>query len=379
MRVSTSIVKLEIRLPELKKSVEAFAENRLRAWDALVSEVRLGVTGAVDQLLHAEMSLFLGHPDQADNKRNGYEERDYVLKGIGALRVRMPIDRKRRFQSNIIPRHERVDPRIKEDLAALHLAGISTRTLALISERVLGVEFSRDSVTRSLESLKSQAEGWLRRPIESKYWALIIDGTNFRVRRRGSVAKEPLLVVLGIDENNHKSILAIEPGVRDNVDAWRACFRDLKARGLDPSSVRVGVMDGLPGLERLFVDEFSQAVTARCWFHVLQSSLGNDATRAVACLERDLDSLVTRYRFEKAMWRSLKTTNAVERIHKEFKRRARSMEALVESTLMTVVAFTALKIELGWRMRRVDSYRVDHLQGIMMPVRKSEEVEEDLH
>lgn len=363
------------------------------------------------------MSLFLGEPDQADNKRNGYEERDYVLKGVGALRVRMPIDRKRRFESSIIPRYERVDPRIKEDLAALHLAGISTRTLALISERVLGVEFSRDSVTRSLEVLKDQAEGWLRRPIDSKYWALIIDGTNFRVRRRGSVAKEPLLVVLGIDENNHKSILAIEPGVRDNVDAWRACFRDIKARGLDPNGVRVGVMDGLPGLERLFVEEFPQAITARCWFHVLQNvlaktperlqtatmtlakrvmyadgeiaareafqalkaSLGNDASRAVACLERDLDSLVTHFRFEKSMWRSLKTTNAVERIHKEFKRRARAMEALGESTLMTVVAFTALKIELGWRMRRDDTYRVDHLQGIMLTGRRSEEVEENLH
>lgn len=183
-----SIIKLEISLPELKKSVEAFAENRLRAWDALVTELRQGVAGAINQLLHAQMSLFLGEPDQADNKRNGYEERDYVLKGVGALRVRMPIDRKRRFESGIIPRYERVDPRIKEGLAALHLAGISTRTLALISERVLGVEFSRDSVTRSLEVLKDQAEGWLRRPIDSKFWALFVGGTNFRVRRRGSVA-----------------------------------------------------------------------------------------------------------------------------------------------------------------------------------------------
>jgi putative transposase len=90
----------------------------------------------------------------------------------------------------------------------------------------------------------------------SKFWALYVDGTNFKVQRRRSTEKEPSLVVLGVDENNFRSILAIEPGSKDNVDSWRAVFSELKKRGLDGKSVRLGIMDGLPGLEKLFREEF---------------------------------------------------------------------------------------------------------------------------
>lgn len=69
------------------------------------------------------------------------------------------------------------------------------------------------------------------------YWALFVDGTNFNVQRRGSVEKEPSLVVLGLDERDCYSILAVEPGTKDNVEAWRAVFSELQGRGLDMSAV----------------------------------------------------------------------------------------------------------------------------------------------
>lgn len=124
------------------------------------------------------------------------------------------------------------------------------RTLALISKRILGVDVSHMKVANALPALSDEADRWLNRTIERKHSALIIDGTYFNIRRRGSVQKAPSLVVLGIDENNHKTILAIEPGHRDNVDSWRSLFRALKDRGLDGAAVRIGVMDGLPGLEK---------------------------------------------------------------------------------------------------------------------------------
>ncbi len=73
-------------------------------------------------------------------------------------------------------------------------------------------------------------------------------GTYFNIRRRGSVKKEPSLVVLAIDENNHKTILAVEAGHKDNVDSWRSVFRSHKERGLDYSVVKTGVMYELHGL-----------------------------------------------------------------------------------------------------------------------------------
>ena len=102
---------------------------------------------------------------------------------------------------------------------------------------------------------------------------------------------------------------------------------------------------------------------AREAFARLREAMGNDCQRAVACLGKDLDSLVSHYRFPQKVWQALKTTNAVERIHKEVKRRTRSMEGVGETTLNTILAFTALRMELSWRRRAVDTYNVDHLIG----------------
>ena len=152
-------------------------------------------------------------------------------------------------------------------------------------------------------------------------------------------------------------------------------------------------MDGLVGLESLFTQEFPNAVTQRCWFHALGNAIAktparlrdgfkiqahkvmyatsenqarvnfqelkqvmqNDAQRAVKCLEKDLDSLLTFFKFEKSFWVALRTTNSIETINRQFKRRTRGMDTMGEKTLESVLAFTALKIEFGWGLHPIDS------------------------
>lgn len=80
-----------------------------------------------------------------------------------------------------------------------------------------------------------------------------------------------------------------------------------------------------------------------------------DAQRAVRCLEKDLDSLLTFFKFDRSLWVALRTTNAIETINRQFKRRTRGMDTMGESTLESVLAFTALKIEFGWGLHRIDS------------------------
>lgn len=386
------IVKIEISVPELMESIQQFKNNRIKALEAFTQDLRLAVSQTFNQLLHAEMSLFLGQADESSNKRNGYYEREYALKGVGCLRIRMPRDRRGYFKSNIMPFHEQIDPRLKEDIAVLHLAGISNRTMALISRRVLGVSVSPDTVTRSLDAVEAQALKWLSRPLMKEYWALFVDGTNFKIQRHGSTEKEPTLVVLGLDQSNRLSILAIEPGQKDSSDCWQVLFDDLKKRGLNANAVRIGIMDGLPGLEKVFAESFSKSVTARCWVHAMRNTMaktpsrfsdafkkmadaimyadsenaarmafdrlkmtfGVSAERAVNCLGKDLDSLLAHYRFDKGLWRTLRSTNPIERVNKEFKRRIKVMEGLGERTLRVVTAFTALRLEYHWQRLSVD-------------------------
>lgn len=233
-------------------------------------------------------------------------------------------------------------------------------------------------------------------------WGLYIDGTNFRIQRRGTTAKEPSLVVLGIDDRNCMSILAVEPGMKDSADSWEAAFAELRSRGLDMNAVRIGIMDGLPGLESRFREVFPNAVTARCWVHALRNAcgktparlhdmfknlahrvmyassensarlafqelkaaMGTDAERAVHCLEKDLESLLVHYRFEKSLWRALKTTNPIERVNQEFKRRTKAMDSLGERTLQVLVAFTALRLEYNWQKMPANSSQLDSLRWI---------------
>jgi putative transposase len=403
MQLDMGIMKIEVSLPEAARAIEEFRRNRVRAFETIAREVRGAVGGVIDQLLGAEITAFLGQPDQVENKRNGYQVREFALKGVGAIRVRMPVDRRREFKSAIIRPNERIDPRLKEDLAVLHLAGLSKRTLAMMSKRVLGVEVGAQTVSNSLELVKDRALAFLERDLsDRKFWALYVDGTNFRVQRRGSTEREPSLVVLGIDAKNSLSLLAIEPGTKDNAECWRAVFASLSRRGLDMSAVRIGVMDGLPGLENVFRETFPKAVTARCWVHVIKNALakaparhreafkklaqrvmyassanaarvafqelkatmGSDAERAVNCLAKDLDSLLAHYQFERPLWRALKTTNPIERVNREFKRRTKSMDSLGESTLSVVLAFVALRLEYGWATTRVDLERFEHLVSV---------------
>lgn len=103
MNVNMGIIKLEVSLPEAAKAIEEFRKNRIQALEAIGTKIKTAVSTAFNHLLKSEMTLFLGTPDQDDNKKNGYQKREYALKGIGCIRIRMPVDRKHRFESNISP------------------------------------------------------------------------------------------------------------------------------------------------------------------------------------------------------------------------------------------------------------------------------------
>ena len=173
-------------------------------------------------------------------------------------------------------------------------------------------------------------------------------------------------------------------------------------RGLDPELIQIGVMDGLPGLEKAFKEAFPKSMTARCWVHSkknamakcserlstafeklinevmyaksesqarvnfinLKKQMGADCERAVHSLEKDLESLLTHYKFEKRFWRVLKTTNPIERVNKELKRRTKSMEGVGEKTLNILLAFTAMRLEYNWQKVPVDSKVLNNLEHV---------------
>ena len=399
MELNKSLMKIAIKVRDVVALAVQFEASPVEAMRELVTEMRHAVSDALEQVMEAEIDLFLGRHPSGGNKRNGYAVRTFAVKGFGKLQVRVPRDRGGRFESNVVPAGRRYDEATEKDLALLHLAGLSTRTLAQVSHRILGVKVSKTEVSESLRKVVPAATRFMERPLDDRRFVyLYIDGTNFHVRRT-TVDLEPTLVVVGVDEQGHKSLLSMVQGDKDSRQAWEMVFSMLKERGLDASAVQLGIMDGLPGLGTAFREAFTGAKVARCWVHkarnvlplvpkryqgdfkanwdaiqyaesreaataaatALRERWGKTCGDAVARFERDLEALLVHYDFPPEHWDALRTTNPIERVNKEFKRRSKAMETVGPDGLKALLAFTALRLEFGWATTPITSPKLNGL------------------
>jgi transposase-like protein len=219
-------------------------------------------------MMSAEISLFLGREKyerqtlvavKSRNYRNGWYNRSFCVKGIGQIEMRVPRDRRGSFQTSIIPKYERIDDRIKEDCLLLYLTGLSTRTLEMLSTRLFGRKISKSEISELSKELAPKIEQWRNRELTDVFKYLYIDGTNFNMRIDGTITKVCVLVVIGVNEQNQKQVLALQAGDKESSSTWRQLFKDLKKRGLQGGKVQLGLMDGLPGLEKVFTEEFVNA------------------------------------------------------------------------------------------------------------------------
>ena len=99
MTIKMGIIKVEIKIPELVKTVELFKQNNRKLFEVISTEIKSSVSNTLNQLLQTEMDLFLGQADQSSNKRNGFYEREFAIKNVGCVRIRMPRDRNKKFFS----------------------------------------------------------------------------------------------------------------------------------------------------------------------------------------------------------------------------------------------------------------------------------------
>ena len=240
-------------------------------------------------------------------------------------------------------------------------------------------------------------EAWRTRDLsmeEIKY--LFLDGVYFLMRITKSIERVPVLVVIGVTKEGQKKVLGFQSGDKESAPTWREFFRDLKGRGLNGSGVILGVMDGLPGLEKVFKEEFPRARVQRSQVHVARNVLAKvpkklkkeiadelrsifyasskdkamaffqefkerwakELPSAVKSLENSIESCLTYLAFPEEEWISLRTTNVIERLNKEYKRRTKPMEIVAgENACYMLLAFISLKMECHWRSTPIGKVR----------------------
>ena len=320
------------------------------------------VTRYLQQFLEAEITSFLqAEPYQRTGERTGYRNgyKPRILKTrVGRIELSVPQDREGRFSSALFSRFQRSEKALILALQEAYLQGVSTRKVTKITEALCGTSFSKSQVSDLCQDLDADIKAWRQRPLEQAYPYLIIDATYLHIRSGGQVVSEGVLIVIGIAESGHRDILSLEVAHTETEATYADLFKNLKRRGL--KGVQLVISDHHEGLQNAIKRHFQGASWQHCQTHFHRNIKGitppkhqrqvNDALKdvfnapdqdtakkrlsfmmdtyenvlpkLVDKIDRDVAHCLTCFDFPKPHRKRIRTTNVLERLNREIKRRA---------------------------------------------------------
>jgi putative transposase len=411
-------------------SVQPAAEATVDLFDNWFDAIETGVRERVREFIHAmiegelDMSLSrpryargakpsIGHGEGAIGAighRHGHRSRS-LLGSFGRVEIEVPRARLNtadgkttEWKSKALRAYQRRTLVADALIAGSYLAGTNTRRVRRALAALFGGAVGKDTVSRVWRKVKTDWEAWnVRSLVEEPIVRLILDGTVVRVRLDGKATSISLLVVIGVREDGQKVLLAIKSMGGESTEAWRSVLDDLIKRGLRRPEFLI--VDGAPGLEKAIAAVWDGVPVQRCTVHKhrnllahaperLHEEIGADYTdmiyaatseeiearrkafirkwrlkhRAVAdSLEEAGERLFTFTRLPPSQWRSARTTNAIERLHEEFKRRIKT-QTVLPSADTAAMLFWALLASGQINMRKVDGWKTLATKPIDQPI-----------
>ena len=363
--------------------------------------VRRAIEVAVDEELTA--ALGAGAYERGDTRR-GYRHgtKARTLTGpTGPLPLAIPRARlfngtgEREWTSALLPRYQRRLQEVNETVVATYLAGGNTRRLrGALAPLLKAAPLSKSAVSRLVGTLKTELEAWRTRSVAGlDVLGLYLDALALRVRSAGKVVSVPVLGVVEVLTDCPKQLLALElcPG-GETFEAWKGCLDDLVTRGL--ATPVWCVIDGHPGLRKAVGLVWPPALVQRCCVHKLRNLERKAPKHALAEIRADFDrigyaesaaaahtaytaferkwgtrcpgvvrslheggdELLTFFQFPKRQWKTLRTTNVIERLNEEFRRRVKTQGSLPTEDAALVLLF-GLVVSGQVRLRRLDGWR----------------------
>ena len=338
--------------------------------------------GVVQEVLEAEMDEALGagkweRTEARVGYRSGYYPRTLVTR-VGKLELRVPQDRHGRFSTEVFERYQRSEKALVLALGEMYVQGVSTRKVKAITEQLCGHEFSASTISRINKKLDSELEKFAKRRLEEPYPYLILDARYEKVRENGVIQSQAVLIAIGINWEGRRCVLGVELAQRESSSSWREFLEGLRKRGL--SGVEFVVSDDHAGLKRSVAEILPEAAWQRCYVHFLRNALDylprkadddcrqelrwmydrrslEETRRDLAAwlerwqpkypklcdwVEENIEETFTYYRLPIQHHKHLKSTNMLERINEEIRRRTRVIRIFpnVASCLRLVRALT---------------------------------------
>ena len=401
-------------------TVVAFRQPGSFSDDPLTDILRSGARQLLAQAIEAEVEgHIVAHADLTDAEgrrrvvRHGYLPEREIQTGIGAVRVKAPRVRDRDpeapggrigFTSSILPRYLRRSKSMEELLPWLYLKGISSGDFGEALAALLGPNapgLTASTITRLKALWWDEYEAWQRRDLSARryvyFWA---DGVYFSPRMEHD--KQCVLVIIGADERGRKDIVGMVDGYRESAQSWKELLLDLKLRGLE-SGPELAVGDGALGFWKALREVYGETRVQRCWVHKTANVLnrmpkslqarakgrlhdiwmaetrgeadkafdffaeayGAKYGKAVECLVKDRERLLSFYDYPAEHWKHIRTTNPIESTFATLRlRTVKTKNCLSRKTALAMAFKLILSAREKWRKLDGSNHLAELIEGV---------------
>jgi putative transposase len=372
------------------------------------ARVRQGVKAVLEEVLQDEMTQHLeaGYRELTPTRRgerNGHYTRNPVTPAGKIEQLEVPRDREGEFVTEVFERYKRMTGDVEEAVLEMYLSGISVRKIAGVTEALSRVRVGKDAVSRIARRLEEEQRAWRKRSLEEKaYPYLYLDATYLKVRWGAGVTSMALLACVGVDEEGFREVLAVEVAGSEKGAAYASLLRGLLDRGLkgvklvvsdDHEGIKAAVAGELPGVgwQRCVVHfernvlahvpassmvEVAQDLkaifkvrrqkTARALAEEFVELYGKRFPRAVVVFEAGIDDALSYLSYPGSHHARIRTTNMLERLFEEVKRRTRVVGVFPnEMSAATLATEIALRSSEQWALKRY--LTMDVLEGAEKP------------
>jgi len=372
------------------------------------ARVRQGVKAVLEEVLQEEMTQHLeaGYRELTPTRRgerNGHYQRNLVTPAGKIERLVVPRDREGEFVTEVFERYERMTGDVEEAILEMYLSGISVRKIAGVTDALSKVRVGKDAVSRIARRLEEEQKEWRERSLEEKeYPYLYLDATYLKVRWGARVTSMALLACVGVDEEGFREVLAVEATSTEKGAAYASLLRGLIDRGLsgmrlvvsdDHEGIKAAVAAEMPGVEwqrcqvhfernvlsHIPASEMSEVAedlkaifkvrrekTARALAEEFMGLYGKRFPKAVSVFGAGIEDALTYLRYPGSHHARIRTTNMLERLFREVKRRTRVVGVFPnEVSASTLATEIALRSSEQWALKRY--LTMDALEAVEKP------------
>jgi putative transposase len=347
------------------------------------------VRDVVQKILEEEMDEALGaEKGERSAGRRGYRSGYYqrsLLTRVGTIELRVPQDRNGLFSTAVFSRYQRSEKALFTTLAEMYVQGVSTRKVKAITEELCGHSFSASTISEITRQLDTDLETFARRRLSEPYAYVILDARYERVRENGTVHQRAVMIALGVSGEGRREVLSVELANRESASSWKEFLLALRDRGLH--GVEYVVSDDHAGLRMAIREVLPEASWQRCYVHFLRNAIDHlprkadddclrelrwiydrrdvsEARRDLASwlarwqqkypklcawVEENIEETLTFYRLPLSHRKHMKSTNMLERLNQEIKRRTHVARLFPnEASCLRIVRALAVEIHESW-------------------------------